>query len=202
MPVAPTAISSRLRLVLGGSGAAPLPGPPTTLLIPASPTPTLTGAVGPTLLEDRLELELAADRSLGLYHLEAGHRVVVDVTVGVEAPLPVDAVEVLGDRDCLAHRLPLLSDVLGALDGRGRALDPVDGDPARLRGVESVGGRLLAEPLLVFLVGLGPDPLHLLEGEAGEGYPHLGGHRHLAGGALEQLFFEQTIRPHEPHPGR
>src|SRR6267142_3412669 len=169
VPAPSRAIGSRSRMVLGGSGAAPPPAPPTTLLIPPPPTATLTGAVGPTLLEDRLELKLAANRGVGLHHLETGHRVVVDVAVGIEAPLSVDAVEVLGGRDRLAHRLPLLGYVLGALDCGGRALDPVDRDPARLRSVEGVGGGLLPEPLLVLLVGLGPDPLHLLEGEAGEG---------------------------------
>src|SRR5438128_11066886 len=60
------------------------------------------------LLEDGLELELAADWRVGLHHLEAVHRVVVDVTVLVEAPLPIDAVEVLRGRDGLAHDLALL----------------------------------------------------------------------------------------------
>src|SRR6516162_5012318 len=46
------------------------------------------------LLEDGLELEFAADRPFGLHRLEAGHRVVVDVAVLVEAPLAVDAFEV------------------------------------------------------------------------------------------------------------
>src|SRR5881628_860207 len=41
------------------------------------------------LLEDGLELELAADRPVGLHGLEAGHGVVVDVAVLVEAPLAV-----------------------------------------------------------------------------------------------------------------
>src|SRR3989454_11252017 len=63
------------------------------------------------LLENGLELELAADRRVGLHHLEAGHGVVVDVTVLVEAPLAVDAVEVLRGRDRLAHGLALLGDV-------------------------------------------------------------------------------------------
>src|SRR5215813_12692359 len=65
------------------------------------------------LLEDRLELELAADRPVGLHGLEAGHRVVVDVAVLVEAPLAVDALEVLGRRDRLADGFALLGDVLG-----------------------------------------------------------------------------------------
>src|SRR5213593_4522094 len=48
------------------------------------------------LLEDGLELELAADRPVSLHGLESRHRVVVDVPVLVEAPLAVDALEVLG----------------------------------------------------------------------------------------------------------
>src|SRR5713101_6453530 len=75
------------------------------------------------LLEDGLELELAADRRVRLHHLEAGHRLVVDVTVLVEAPLAVDAVEVLGGGDRLAHGLALLGDVLGPLDRRRRPPD-------------------------------------------------------------------------------
>src|SRR6266487_4207920 len=68
------------------------------------------------LLEDGFELELAADRPLGLHGLEAGHGVVVDVAVLVEAPLAVDALEVLGGRDRLAHGLALRGEVLGALE--------------------------------------------------------------------------------------
>ena len=56
------------------------------------------------LLEDGLELELAADRPVRLHRLEAGHGVVVDVAVLVEAPLAVDALEVLGGGDRLAQR--------------------------------------------------------------------------------------------------
>src|SRR5213594_1510 len=112
------------------------------------------------LLEDGLELELAADRPVGLHGLEAGHGVVVDVAVGVEAPLAVDALEVLGGGDRLAQRLALLGDVLGPLHLAGGPLDRLDRHAASLRRVEGVGGRLLAELLLVLLVGLGPDSLH------------------------------------------
>src|SRR5258706_551685 len=62
------------------------------------------------LLEDGLELELAADRPVGFYDLEAGHRVVVNVAVLVEVPLAVDTLEVLDGGDRLAHRLTLLGD--------------------------------------------------------------------------------------------
>src|SRR5215471_14763823 len=68
------------------------------------------------LLEDGLELELAADRPVRLHDLEAGHGVVVDVAVLVEVPLAVDAFEVLRRRDRLAHGLALLGHVLRALD--------------------------------------------------------------------------------------
>src|SRR5204863_9806275 len=39
---------------------------------------------GPPSLQNRFELELAADGAVGFHGLEAGHRVVVDVTVLVE----------------------------------------------------------------------------------------------------------------------
>src|SRR5215831_10370471 len=123
----------------------------------------------PPLLQDGLELELAAYGAVRLYHLEAGHGVVVDIAVLVEAPLPVDAVEVLGGGDGLAHGLPLVGDGLGLVHLGRRPADGVDDDAPALRGIEGVGGRLLAEPRLVPLVGLGPHPPHLLEGQAGEG---------------------------------
>src|SRR5262245_48983704 len=90
------------------------------------------------LLEDRLELELAADRPVGLHGLEAGHRVVVDVAVLVEAPLAVDALEVLGGGDRLAHGLALLEEVLCLLDLRRGPLDRVDDHPRALGRVERV----------------------------------------------------------------
>src|SRR5262249_1712500 len=46
------------------------------------------------LLEDAFELELAPHGRVGLHHLEARHGVVVDVPIGVEAPLAVYALEV------------------------------------------------------------------------------------------------------------
>src|SRR5258705_7829773 len=88
------------------------------------------------LLEDGLELELAADGAVGLHDFEAGHRVVVDVPVLVEVPLAVDALEVLGGGDRLAHRLALLGDVLRLLDRRRGAADAVDRDAAGLGRVE------------------------------------------------------------------
>src|SRR5258705_427857 len=97
------------------------------------------------LLEDGLELELAADRPVGLHGLEAGHRVVVDVAVLVEAPLAVDALEVLGGRDRLAHGLALLGDVLRALDLRRGPADGVDDDPSALGRIQGVRGRFLPE---------------------------------------------------------
>src|SRR5881397_3866104 len=113
------------------------------------------------LLEDGLELELAADRPVGLHGLEAGHGVVVDVAVLVEAPLAVDALEALRGRDRLAHGLALRGDVLGALEvGRGAA-DGVHDHAAALGRVERVRRGLLAELGLVGLVGLGPDAPHL-----------------------------------------
>src|SRR4029453_11782696 len=66
----------------------------------------------PALLEDGLELELAADGGVGLHDLEAGHGVVVDVAVGIEAPLAVDALEVLGGGDGLAQGFALLGRIL------------------------------------------------------------------------------------------
>src|SRR5437016_13861320 len=116
------------------------------------------------LLEDGLELELAADRPVGLHDLETGHRVVIDVAVLVEAPLAVDALEVLGGGDRLAHGLALLGDVLRLLDLRRGPTDRVDDDPTALGRVERVRGRLLAVLRLVGLVGLGRDAAHLLEG--------------------------------------
>src|SRR5262249_15937350 len=139
--------------IWGGANAAPPPDPPTAAIAAIS-----------GLLEDALELELAAHGRVRLHDLEAGHGVVVPGAVGVEAPLAVDAVEVLGQRDGLAHGLALLGGILGLLDGRSRALDAVDGDAARFDRIEGVGGGLLAVLLLVVLVGLGADPLHLLEG--------------------------------------
>src|SRR4051812_18091402 len=105
------------------------PGPPKPPRVargaPAGPgRPPVLSA--PALLEDLFEGELAADRGVGLRDLEAGHGVVVDVAVLVEAPLAVDALEVLGRGDGLAQRLALLLRVLGLLDGRGRALDGVE----------------------------------------------------------------------------
>src|SRR5438094_5881724 len=137
------------------------------------------------LLEDGLELELAADRPVGLHDLETGHRVVIDVAVLVEAPLAVDALEVLGGGDRLAHGLALLGDVLRLLDLRRGPTDGVDDDPASLGGVERVRGRLLPVLRLVRLVGLGADAPHLLEGQPGEGDPHVGAECRVARGALE-----------------
>src|SRR5437899_11560448 len=88
------------------------------------------------LLEDGLELELAADRRVGLHDLEAGHGVVVDVAVLVEVPLAVDAVEVLGGGDRLAHRLALLGDVLRLLDRWRGAADALDRHASGLGRVE------------------------------------------------------------------
>src|SRR5215471_10584691 len=116
---------------MGGSGAAPPPCPPSAFVMSVAPRPIRERSI--PLLEDGLELELAADRSVGLHHLEAGHGVVVDVAVGVEAPLAVDALEVLGGRDGFAQRLALLGDVLCLVDRGGRALERVDRHPAALR---------------------------------------------------------------------
>src|SRR6266478_3984959 len=154
------------------------------------------------LLEDGLELELAADRPVGLHGLESRHRVVVDVTVLVEAPLAVDALEVLRRRDRLAHGLALLGGVLRLLDLRRGPADGVDDDPASLGRVERVGGRLLAVLRLVGLVGLGADAAHLLEGQPGEGDPHVGAECRVARGALEQLLLEEAVRSHEARPRR
>src|SRR5437867_12969544 len=92
----------------------------------ARPSPT-------GLLEDGLELELAADRPVGLHGLEPGHRVVVDVAVLVEAPLAVDALEVLGGRDRFAHRLPFLGVLLRAFQLRRGSADCDDYDPSARR---------------------------------------------------------------------
>src|SRR5437868_9801773 len=174
------------------------PIPPSVRRAPAKPW--RTSIFGPplvVLLENRFELELAADGAVGFHGLEAGHRVVVDVTVLVEAPLAVDPLEVLRRGDGLAHSLALLGDVLGLLDGRRRALDGVDDDARALGRVERVGGRLLAELRLVRLVGLGADAPHLLEGQAGEGHPHVGRQRGVAGGTLEELFLQEAVGSHE-----
>src|SRR5438105_14446009 len=154
------------------------------------------------LLENGLELELAADRPVGLHGLESRHRVVVDVTVLVEAPLAVDALEVLGGGDRLANGLALLGDILRLLDLRRGPADRVDDDPASLGRVQGVRGRLLPVLRLVGLVGLGADAPHLLEGQSGEGDPHVGSERRVARGALEQLFFEEPVRSHETRPRR
>ena len=53
---------------------------------------------------------------------------------------------------------------------------------------------------LYVLVRLGADALHLLEGQAGKGHPHLGGHRHFAGRPLQQLLLEEAVGPHEADP--
>src|SRR5262249_50673323 len=113
-------------------GAAPL--------LPQAP-PTVTRAS--LLLENGFELELAAYRAVRLDDLEARHGVVVDVPVGVEAPLAVDPLEVLGEGYRLAEGLPLPGDVLGAIDLRRGALERVDRDPAAFHRVERVGGGLL-----------------------------------------------------------
>src|SRR6185503_18418569 len=83
---------------MGGSGAAPAPYPPIAFVMPVAPRPAVSDRSRDSapLFQDRLELELAADRGVGLHDLETRHRVVVDVAVGVEAPLAVDALEVLG----------------------------------------------------------------------------------------------------------
>src|SRR5207247_1844508 len=114
------------------------------------------------LLEDGLELELAADRRVRLHHFEAGHGVVVDVTVLVEAPLAVDAIEVLRGRDRLAHGLALLGDVFRALQLRRGPAEGVDDDPGALGRVEGVCRRLLTELGLVGLVCLGARVYNLL----------------------------------------
>src|SRR5437879_12224017 len=103
------------------SGAATAPIPPGLRLDRAGGS--IASAALPRLLEDGLELELAADRSVRLHHLEAGHGVVVDVAVLVEAPLAVDAREVLRGRDGFPHGLALLGRVLRLLDRRRRSLD-------------------------------------------------------------------------------
>src|SRR5207247_3407432 len=152
------------------------------------------------LLEDGLELELAADRPVRLHHLEAGHGVVVDVAVLVEAPLAVDALEALRGRDRLAYGLALRGDVLGALElGRGAA-DGVDDHAAALGRVQRVRRGLLAELRLVGLVGLGPDAPHLLEREAGERDPHIGPEGGVARRALQELLLEESVRAQEARP--
>src|SRR2546422_4765688 len=81
------------------------------------------------LLEDGLELELAPDRRVRLHHFEAGHRVVIHVTVLVEAPLAVDGVEVLRGRDRVAQGLALLRDGLRALQLRRGPAGRARGEP-------------------------------------------------------------------------
>src|SRR5258706_4450407 len=101
------------------------------------------------LLEDGFELELAADRPLGLHGLEAGHGVVVDVAVLVEAPLAVDALAVLGGGDRLAHRLAPRDEALRLIEHGLGAADRVDDHARALGGVERVRRRLLAVLRLV-----------------------------------------------------
>src|SRR5256712_3650548 len=144
------------------------------------------------LLEDGLELELAPGRRVRLHHFEAGHRVVIDVTVLVEAPLAVDALEVLRGRDRLAQGLALLGDVLRALQLRRGPADRVDDDPGALDRVERVRGRLLAELRLVRFVRLGADAPHLLERQAGERDPHVRAEGRVARGAFQQRSEEHT----------
>src|SRR5437899_595024 len=78
------------------------------------------------LLEDGLELELAADRPVGLHGLESRHRVVVDVAVLVEAPLAVYALGGIGGGARLSHWLTTPGDVLRLLDLRRSPLDGID----------------------------------------------------------------------------
>src|SRR5262249_27004770 len=102
-------------------------------LLPRIRSPLWSSVPVVPLLEDALELELAAHGCVRLRHLEAGHGVVVDVAVGVKAPFAVDAIEVLGERDGLAHGLALLGGVLGLLDGPSPARAGIGGDPGPCR---------------------------------------------------------------------
>src|SRR5437868_2897498 len=192
----PMAVISGASRTWGAPSGPPIP--PSARRAPAKPwRASIVGPPLAALLENRLERELAADGAVGFHGLEAGHRVVVDVTVLVEAPLAVDPLEVLRRRDGLAHGLALLGDVLRLLDLGRRALDGVEDDARALGRVERVGGRLLAELRLVRLVGLGADAPHLLEGQAGEGHPHVGRQRGVAGGTLEELFLQEAVGSHE-----
>src|SRR5437016_185305 len=117
------------------------------------------------LLEDGLELELAPGRRVRLHHFEAGHRVVIDVTVLVEAPLAVDALEVLRGRDRLAQGLVLLDDAAQIDDVGARRADlrqhrllvgllPVDALVGDDRQSDLLGGRLedVSDPFAVELL--------------------------------------------------
>src|SRR5207237_10044190 len=93
----------------GATGGPPIP--PSARRAPAKPgRASIVGPPLAALLENRFELELAADGAVGFHGLETGHRVVVDVTVLVEAPLAVDPLEVLPRSAGLATGLaPLCS---------------------------------------------------------------------------------------------
>src|SRR5207245_2613994 len=194
--------SSAFRVLRGAPTWPPTP-PREARRAPAEPwRPSAFRVLRQALLEDGLELELAADRRVRLPHFEAGPGVVVDVTVLVEAPLAVDAIEVLRGRDRLTHGLALLGDVFRALQLRRGPAEGVDDDPGALGRVEGVRGRLLAELGLVGLVRLGADASHLLERQAGERDPHVRAEGGVARGAFQQLLLGEPVRSQEAGPRR
>src|SRR5215831_15194883 len=154
-------------------------------LIPARP-------LASTLLQDLFKLVLAADGSVSLDHLEAGHDIHGGIAVGIKAPLAVEAIEILGGGDGSSDLLTVFC--VGALDCIN---DHLSGLP----GVEGVRGRFDLVAVLVELVDFCALSGHLLKGLAGERDAHINAQGGITRCRLEQLLLEETIGAHEADLG-